>query len=780
MKVRWAALPICSALVIVAGFRIGAAYARALRESVTTLGIALVAIKPGSFVMGSDERPLPAVLLNGRGLEVSRPVDGDFDEHPAHRVTITNPFLISATEVTIRQFQQFDPGFKGNVEYAPYASGISWDRANAFCNWLSHKEGKTYRLPTEAEWEYACRAGTTTPFSSGNEPPTLETANPWEVKNMNAGVAEWVADWYGSYPSLPQIDPVGPASGIAKVIRGGGLDDRDQKGEEHTGHFPAELAYYARSANRASLAPSFDSASARIGFRVVQAPFPQTKPLPVQPLFFETAVKQQATAITQGPDPSKPFFQKRLLFPDIGDRPMRTLGWKIGLTQGLGIAYHNSAVQVMPNGDLLAAYYNTPEKEDDPDQSILTMRLRYGTNDWDLPEAWPDFADAADAAPVIWNEHGNIWFFWGSPRLLGAYPFQYMQSSDNGATWSAVTYPNLVGPVGKFTPQPINSVVRTGDGTIYLPTDATGGKSVLWATRDDGTTWFDTGGRTGGRHTTLVIGEDGSLIGFGGKNTNIEGFMPVAVSRDGGKTYQITKTTLTPLGNGQRPSVIRLASGRLFFVGDSFTAKSKIAGARREGSYVALSNDDGNTWTKRELPAEIKTVGYTTATQGPNGIIHMVTSKNKPDYEIELNEAWALQGGPELAPAIAVSKVKSYREDYPDGRPKVTWTAGIGNDGCYLLDGVQTFYYENGNKQWQATFIAGEKHGTEAFWSEGGRKLWMREYASGGFWRWTLFDDAGRVKATSEWKGMILQNAYVSTLTAGRLRDAPGASLPGE
>jgi hypothetical protein len=204
----------------------------------------------------------------------------------------------------------------------------------------------------------------------------------------------------------------------------------------------------------------------------------------------------------------------------------------------------------------------------------------------------------------------------------------------------------------------------------------------------------------------------------------------------------------------------------LFFVGDAFTAKSKIPGARREGAYVALSDDDGKTWTKRELPPEIKTVGYTTATQGPNGIIHVVTSKNKPDYEIELNEAWGLQGGPETPPAAAVSNVKSYREDYLDGQLEVTWTAGIGNDGCYLLDGLQTFYYENGKRQWQATFAAGQKRGTETFWSEDGRKLWIREHAPGGSWRWTLFDAAGHVKAVSDWKGKVLQN--VQTLGYGK------------
>ncbi len=661
--------------------------------------------------------------------------------------------------MTVEQYRQFRPDHQSGAEYAPYVSGVSWDEAVAFCKWLSKKEGKTYRLPTEAEWEYACRAGTKTAFSSGDEPPAPETANAWGLRNMHTGLAEWVWDWHGLYPKTAQRDPVGPESGIARVIRGGGLDDREQKGGAHEGHFPAQLPYYARSANRASLAPGFASAEARIGFRVVQGEMPQTKPLPHEPLFFETAVKQAQVDGRQGPDPAKPFFRRRVLFPDLGGRSMKETGWRIGLAEGLGTAYHNSAVQAMPNGDLLAAYYNTPEKEDDPDQTVLTMRLRYGSNEWDMPEPWPDFADAADAAPVIWNDGGKVWFFWGCSRLLGGYPFQYMMSTDNGASWSAVHFPKITGAVGEFTPQPINSVVRMKDGTIYLPTDGSGGHSVLWTTHDDGRTWLDTGGRTGGRHTTLVAGKDGALIGIGGKNTNIDGFMPVSVSRDGGKTYQITKTPFNPLGSGQRPSVIRLASGNLFFVADGYTAKSKTPGAKREGAYAAISENDGATWMRRDLPADIKTVGYVTAAQGPNGTIHVVTSKNKPNYEIELNEAWVRQGGGNTPAAESVRAVKAYRETYPDGKVRATWKAGTGEDGCYLLDGTQTFYYENGTKQWQVTFVAGEKRGIETFWAADGKRLWQRDHAADGSWEWTLFDETGHARARSKWRGKVLVDA---------------------
>jgi hypothetical protein len=487
---------------------------------------------------------------------------------------------------------------------------------------------------------------------------------------------------------------------------------------------------------------------------VVQAAMPATKPLPYETPLVSTAVKQTPPPDpTRGPDPRKAYYYSRPLFPELGDRTMRAVGWKIGLKPGLGINYHNSAVGIFPNGDLIAAYYNTPKEEDDPDQTILTMRLRYGAEDWDMPEPWPDFADADDAAPVFRNDQGKMWFFWGSPRLLGGLPFQYMTSDDNGATWSAVQYPNLIGPVGRFTPQPINSTARAKDGTLYLPVDGAGSTSVVFATKDDGKTWFDTGGRTAGRHTTIVIAKNGSLIGFGGKNSEIDGFMPKAISRDGGKTWEKSKTQFRPLGSGQRPSLIRLASGRLFFVADLFDKKK--LGPKGAGAFVALSDDDGETWKTRPLPGLI-TVGYTTATQAPNGVIHIVTSKSEPAAHIELNEAWALSGGPAAETPAAPQNVREYSEKYPNGRLRATWSAGFAPDGRYVLHGAQIFYYPNGRKQWEATFKSGRRTGVETWWNAAGDKQSERVYASDGTWTWRIVDFSGKLQAESRWRGKKL------------------------
>jgi formylglycine-generating enzyme required for sulfatase activity len=725
------------------------------RESVNSIGMRLVRIEPGSFDMGVDSVPLPPELTSGlRGVSWDRPDgNGDYDESPVHRVTITQPLIIGATEVTVEQFRQFRPDYKENKYWAPYAAGISWEDAAAFCEWLSKKEGKPYRLPTEAEWEFVCRAGTRTRFSSGANPPDAEVANGWGVKNMHAAVPEWCLDWWGKYSSAEQSDPVGPATGIAKVVRGGALDHRENPRVDEGRYLPAELPYYRRSANRACAAADFASPQGHIGFRVVQGETPKTAPVNTEPLFFQTAIKQQAPDLKIGPDPAKPYYRTRELFPNLGQRNMREIGWKIGLPSGLGQAYHNSALQQCDNGDLIAAYYNTLRWENEIDQSILTMRLRYGSDEWDIPEPWPDFTDAADAAPIFWNDEGKMWFFWGCRSLVGGPPFQFITSTDNGATWTPTRTPVFDGLVGKFTPQPVNSVVKTRDGTFYVPVDGEGNDTGLYATSDGGKTWRDTGGRTAGRHTTFVLGKDESIIGYGGKNSNIEGFMPRSVTTDGGKTYVNTKTEFMPLAGGQRPSIIRLASGRLFFVAD--TLSSRVPGGRN-ASFIALSDDEGQTWRRRELPIA-STCGYVTATQTPNGVIHIVTSKTKPvALHVELNEAWALQGGERGADSETVSDVRTEQENYPGGKPKAKWIGGIAADGNYRLDGPQVFYYENGTRQWESTYAAGRKIGTETYWTADGKKKWERTFGREGASTWVVYDDAGNVLARSKWKGKTL------------------------
>ncbi len=215
-------------------------------------GMTLVPIPAGSFMMGSPSG------------ESDR-----YDDETQHRVTLTRGFLMSATEVTQAQYEAVmgsNPSeFKGASRPVEM---VSWYDAVRFCNALSEREGLTaayrisgensapevtwnldadgYRLPTEAEWEYACRAGTTTRFHSGNSDSDLELVgwysgnsnqqtqdvgtkqpNAWGLYDMHGNVWEWCWDRYGDYGGNA-TDPAGPGSGSARVLRGGGWSDGAQ------------------------------------------------------------------------------------------------------------------------------------------------------------------------------------------------------------------------------------------------------------------------------------------------------------------------------------------------------------------------------------------------------------------------------------------------------------------------------------------------------------------------------------------------------------------------
>jgi formylglycine-generating enzyme required for sulfatase activity len=191
-----------------------------------SIGMEFVLIPAGTFQMGSDDS------------------DARVNEKPVHTVRITQPFYLDKYEVTQGQWQAVmgnNPSkFTGDAN-RPVES-VSWDDVQEFIRRLNAREGgATYRLPTEAEWEYAARAGTTTHWSFGDEASQLgryawcgENAgrqthpvgqlqpNPWGLYDMHGNVWEWVQDWYGSYASGTAVDPAGPSSGSDCVYRGGG------------------------------------------------------------------------------------------------------------------------------------------------------------------------------------------------------------------------------------------------------------------------------------------------------------------------------------------------------------------------------------------------------------------------------------------------------------------------------------------------------------------------------------------------------------------------------
>jgi sulfatase modifying factor 1 len=271
------------------------------RRFTNSLGMEFALIPAGKFKMGSPP---------------DEPLRHD-NEGPQHDVTISRPFLLGIHEVTVGQFRAFVDksgyrteaetneqgalGFnKSTREFEPDPRRIwrnpgwpqsdqdpvvcvSWDDARGFCAWLSQVENRSYRLPTEAEWEYACRGGSSTAFASSNSLSSFQAnfngefpygpdarrgpnkerpvkvgsyqANRFGIHDMHGNVTEWCADYFGDYPAAPQVDPAGPASGQMRVQRGGSWFDRGN---------------LCRCAIRGKNPP--DSAFNVVGFRVVCRP----------------------------------------------------------------------------------------------------------------------------------------------------------------------------------------------------------------------------------------------------------------------------------------------------------------------------------------------------------------------------------------------------------------------------------------------------------------------------------------------------------------------------
>jgi len=758
----------------------------AATNSVNSLGMTMVAIAPGSFTMGAETNEF------NLGPKTAESKDApSWDETPRHKVNITHGFRMSEEEVTADQFRQFRPDFQPAGAFAPYATGVSWNDAQAFCEWLSAREGKTYRLPTEAEWEYACRAGTKTLFWSGAASPKADV-NPWGLKGMESGPAEWCFDWQGEYPAADQTDPVGYDAGWAKVVRGGAARSVTVKNADGGESIQPDMApVWYRSANRCSLMPDTPPDETNhicqfVGFRVVEGDLPKTKPLHWAPEFPLQGVSQHPADWSLAPDAQTPYFKARVMIPSPPDFTTAEDCAAVGYSRAVQGKVHSGGITYCPNGDLLAiSFSSSPGKsESAPNTCMVVTRLRRGADQWDLPELFYKLSGLNDQSGLLWNDNGKIWFF-GGGRDLGQVPFRFTTSEDSGATWSELQPARVTGETGPFTAQPITSAFRGPDGTIYVATDGKGARSLLWASKDEGKSWQDTGGRTGGRHTTFVLLKDGRILGMGGKDSSIEGYMPRCYSSDFGKTWSASeKTPFAALGSNQRPKILRLLDGKLFFAGDfqniRMITSPPPADIQERGSYVALSDDEGQTWKIKRLalatphcgwtgappPGNGKpqhgygTLGYCDAVQTPDGLIHLMTSKGKPSMQFTMNEAWILSSETGEVGQVTESKGRKLipeKEKWPNGRTRLRWSWFRAQNGTPVLQGRETGFYENGAKQYVVTFRNGEKAGTEKYFRPDGSRQWMRDYRKDGAMVWTTYWPNGRKKSESHWQGSWAQ-----------------------
>jgi formylglycine-generating enzyme required for sulfatase activity len=207
-----------------------------------SIGMKFVWIPPGNFMMGSPKE------------EEARD-----DNETQHKVTLTKGFYMGIHLVTQEQWKEImgkNPSeFKGEKNLP--VETVSWDDCQKFIKKLREKDKKPYRLPTESEWEYACRAGTTTPFYYGKTISTDQKnrekttpvgsfpANAWGLHDMHGNVWEWCQDWFGDYPQKDLVDPQGPDAGKDRVLRGGSWNQypKDCRSACRNGHVPGYRIY---------------------------------------------------------------------------------------------------------------------------------------------------------------------------------------------------------------------------------------------------------------------------------------------------------------------------------------------------------------------------------------------------------------------------------------------------------------------------------------------------------------------------------------------------------
>lgn len=637
-----------------------------------TLGMRFCLIPGGCFIMGEGAR--------------------EEDEKPEHSVTISREYWMQETPVTNKQYEEFDPLHVCHRDPKhsfgeDACTNVTWYDACAFAEWLSKKENKKYRLPTEAEWEYACRAGTHTAFSCGdtmeeidfvqedffpNECLDMRVAqkepNPWGLYDMHGLVEEWCFDWYAPYNGEPKTDPGGATEGLYRVTRGGSVNTSEE---------------YLRSANRMAAMP--ETRNSITGFRLVRTEIMPVLEKPrIRKCRWQQNVSQKKASyrITKGA-----VFKEPLVFV----RPPEELG------EGPFYPHnHVPSIAVLNNGDLFATWFSA-KKECGRELTVLASRFRLGAEEWDTADEFYKIADRNMSSTAIFCHPDGRLFHFNGISMSGT-EFNLVSifrvSKDNGVTWSKENYVNAAYSTNK----PICAPTLDHEGRILLPADMYDLKNkcqgtVLFRsdakleTFEEQTVYGqnaenflkigESAGWIAGVHAAVLQLKDGRLVAYGRSESRcgrqvINGKMPMSISEDLGKNWKYYESPFPPIGYGQRCCLLRLTEGPIVFFSFTDPQYEIIAGRERGmdltdaggnvrhgyGLYAAVSFDECKTWPVQQLITtgtdEAKRydpgascpiflmdkhhgqpMGYLQAVQSPDLMIHLISSRLHYRFNLE-------------------------------------------------------------------------------------------------------------------------------------------------
>ena len=532
-------------------------------------------------------------------------------------------FRMSTTEITNAQYEAFDPSHKAYRGYKGFSKAddeavimVSWEEADAYCAWLSRKTGRSFRLPTEAEWEYACRAGSKTKYNTGDTfpedqwkvqentrdkvPVSLQVAqfapNAWGLYDMHGNVEEWCQDW---------------VDGQYKAVRGGSHNT------------PVE--FLATDYRSASIP---EDRSVLLGFRIVEADScTKRADFVLEPTKMGTSCTKQADFVLE------PYFAEPLPYviaPTDGQTPFYSHN-------------HQPAVTWLPGGRLLAIWFST---DAEAGREMVVLQSTFDGENWQPATLFCKVPGRnMTGSALLTLDNGDILHFQGVGDAGEWKDLALAMRRWQNGRWSPLKY---IEPEHEVRHQVIAGPIITQDGRILLCCDAgPDGEAgtALHISNDGGKTWKDSGSIIKGIHAGIVELKDGRLMAFGRGNA-IDGHMPCSISTDGGKSWTYSATEFPPIGSGQRLVLRRLQEGPLM-----------LCSFGESGLYVALSYDEGATWPVNKLLTDGKTrildggawtgtftldathaepKGYLACTQGPDGIIHLLSSR----VHYRFNLAW--------------------------------------------------------------------------------------------------------------------------------------------